>query len=258
MNLPSSLCFLGLVACLPLLRQEQAAEPEAGALSDPGVWLDAEQGLVGLRASVLIKEDLLEYLLVAPNGAAHESLFLTDVSPTLLNAMLLGAGAEAGSNARWEEVDPEDVEEGARPYRVLEPEGPPEARFLPYVAWREDGETYFFRVEDVLTNLATGRSMRRHPWIYLGSRMASMREGEPQRFLAEVEGNLINVAFFFEGNTLLTASLEACSSQTIWVGNQALLPPRETPVVLLFAREPLQVFPPAWEAHLEPAKADGD
>lgn len=212
----------------------------SGALA-PGLWLDAERGIVALAAEVLVKEDLLEYLLVAPHGATHESLFVSAVSPTLVNAALLAAGAEPGLNARFA-VGNEAGEEGEA--RVLAPEGPASARFLPYVCWQEDGEDYFLRVEDVVTNLASGRSMRRHPWIYLGSRLVPGDDGGPPVFLAEAEGNLINIAFFFEGNTLFTAALEACLSQTIWIGNRALLPARGTPVVLLFSRERL-TQPPA-------------
>jgi hypothetical protein len=216
-----------------------------------GLWIDAERGVVALRAQVLVKEDLLEYLLVAPHGAAHESLFVTELSPTVLNATLVALGAQPGSNARWEELAPDPDDPARDPFRVHLPDGGPRSRFLPYVAWREDGETYFFRVEDVVTNLATGRSMRRHPWVYLGSRFATLRSGKEEVFVAEAEGNLVNISFFFEGNTLFTSALEACESQTIWVANRALLPPTATPVVLLFARERLARFPDEWAAALD-------
>lgn len=216
--------------------------PRAGAeQAAGGLWIDPARGIVALRAEVLVKEDLLEYLLVAAHGATHESLFVTDVAPTLLNAALLAAGAQPGRNASWEEVPGAT---GRDAYRVVPPDGDAPARFRPYVAWREDGEDYFFRVEDTVVNLESGRSMRRHDWIYLGSRFAGGEQGGEPEFLAQAEGNLINLSFFFEGNTLLTAALPACLSQTIWVGNRALLPERGSGVTLVLSRTPLGGLPP--------------
>jgi hypothetical protein len=243
-----------------LLASAPAAPPVPSAraqdASKSGVWIDAERGIVALRAAVLVKEDLLEYLLVAPHGATHESLFLTEIAPSVVNAALLAAGAEPGENARWEREPTtlgKDGEVARGEVRVFEPHGGTAASFLPYVAWREDGEDYFFRVEDLVTNLESGRSMRRHAWVYLGSRFAPAgRAGadEGDEFLADVEGNLVNISFFFEGNTLFTAALPACRSQTIWVGNRALLPEPGTPVVMLFSRERLTGLPDECRAAL--------
>lgn len=229
-------------------RQDSVALDQV--LAQSGMRLDADLGVVSIPAAVLVKDDLLEYLLVGPRGAAHESLFVTDVRPSVLNAALLLLGVEPGANARWEPVeDPApDGEEG----RVVPPAGD---GFLLYAAWREDEEIYFFRVEDLLSNLETGRSMRRHRWVFLGSRFHAPREGEPEVFVADVEQNLINVAFFFQGNTLLTAALPECLEQTIWVANPWLLPPRDTRVALLFARRALSHLPDGWEEAVPRAPA---
>lgn len=236
--------------------------PRGQEAAASGMWIDAERGIVALRAAVLVKEDLLEYLLVAPHGATHESLFLTEIAPSVVNAALLAAGAEPGQNARWEREPAstgKDGEVARGEVRVFEPSGGPAASFLPYVYWREDGEDYFFRVEDLVTDLESGRSMRRHAWIYLGSRFAPVghaehdaRDGADKgdEFLADAEGNLVNISFFFEGNTLFTAALPACRSQTIWVGNRALLPERGTPVVMVFSRERLAGLPDECRAAL--------
>ena len=236
----------------PSVSEDVGDTGDAGRSGDKGgMWIDAERGCVALQGSVLVRDDLLEYLLIAPHGAAHESLFSTEVSATLWNAALLGLGVVEGQNASWEETGDEDD-----PYRIHVPRGEG-AELLPYVAWKEDGETYFFRTEDLIVDLATGRSMRRHPWIFLGSRIAPPKRGEEPRFLAELTGNLVNLAFFFEGNTIVTAAHPACVSQTIWVGNAALLPPRGTPVLLIFARERLAALPAAWDALLIDSAAGG-
>ncbi len=234
----------------------QADVPQAGAeleqaLAQEGLVLEREAGVLSVPAVVQIKNELLEYLLVGANGAMHESLFVTRVRPSLLNAALLLCGVEPGRNAHWEERS--GVDERGRPnMQVYPPEGD---GFYLYVAWREAGETYFFRAEDLVRNLESGRSLRRHRWVYLGSRFLALKPGQPESFLADVEGNLINLSFFFQGNTLLTSAVEECFEQTIWAANEWLLPERGQPVRLFFARAPLEHLTPAWVAALPEVEA---
>ncbi|MEM7306744.1 MAG: YdjY domain-containing protein [Planctomycetota bacterium] len=222
-------------------------------LEEGGVRLDHERGTVSIAARALVRYDLLEYLLVAPGGAAHESLFVTDIQPSLLNAGLLAIGAQVGTNASWERIDPpptlEERRAGKRPYRVFPPEGPEGQGLLLYVAWREGDETFFFRVEDLVANLETGRSMRRHPWVYLGSTFLEDDDGQ-EVFAADVEGNLINISFFREGHTLMTPALPECEDQSIWMPNAWLVPPRDAGVELIFSSTPLTSLPDEWRDRL--------
>jgi hypothetical protein len=242
----------------PAPRQEPVSDDVRQALEKEGIVLDRELGVLSIPATVLIKNDLLEYLLVGPHGAAHESLFLTQVRPSLLNAAMLLLGVEPGRNAYREETG--GVDEKGRPNVEVHP--PDGDGFFLYAAWREQGETYFFRVEDLLRNLESGRSLRRHRWVYLGSRFQALKPGASESFLADIEGNLINLSFFFQGNTLLSAALPECYVQTIWAANEWLLPERGAPLRLVFAREPLATLPPALAAALPeavvPAAAGGD
>lgn len=244
--------LLALLLGLPLSAtravQDAAARADAQdtlerTLAAEGIGLDLERGAVSLPATVLIREELLEYLLVGPGGAAHESLFTTRVRPSLLNAALLLSGVGKGQNARW--VKPEGASESddVADRKLVPPSGD---GFYLYAGWREAGENFFFRVEDLIANLETGRTMRRHRWVFLGSRFASLREGEPEVFVADVMGNLVNLAFFFGGDTLVTAALEECLEQTIWVANAWLVPPSEQPVRLFFTREPVSELVPEW------------
>jgi len=261
----SCLALSVLAFCPPSAsaRPRQADAPQAAqvelrqALEKEGIVLDLEDQLLSLPATVLIKNELLEYLLVGPNGAMHESLFLTPVRPSLLNAALLLLGVEPGRNAHWEERA--GVDERGRPNKAIYP--PQGDGFYLYAAWREAGETYFFRAEDLVRNLESGRSLRRHRWVYLGSRFLVLKKDQPESFLADVEGNLINLSFFFQGNTLLTSAIEECFEQTIWAANEWLLPERGQPVRLFFARAPLECLTPAMLATLPEARqgaSDGE
>jgi hypothetical protein len=90
--------------------------------------------------------------------------------------------------------------------------------------------------------------------VFLGSRFATLRANEPEVFVADAEGNLINLSFFFEGNTLLTAALDECIEQTIWAANAWLVPPRGEPVRLFFSRDPIPRLEPQWLEKLPEAK----
>ena len=236
--------------------QEGGAADEAqrallSTLAEGGVDVDLAAGAVSIEAAVLVKGDLLEYLLVGPGGAAHESLFVTGVTPSLLNAGMLALGVEAGTNATWELVEPapslEERRAGKKPYRVLSPAGD---GFHVYAAWREGGEEFFYRVEDLIANLRTGRAMVRHAWVFLGSTFIEPRPGEGEVFAADLEQNLVNLTFFREGHTLATAALEDCEDQSIWIANTWLLPEREAHVRLIFARGPLKETPASLSAKL--------
>jgi hypothetical protein len=229
---------LGLHARAPQESTPDAAEALRTELERSGIRLDLARGLVAIPATVDVRGELLEYLLVGPRGAAHESLLVTDVRPSLLNVALLALGATPGRNARW---NLEGSGEGTE--RILPPEGD---GFFLHVAWREEQEVYFFRVEDLIANLASGCSMRRDRWVYLGSRMIEPAPAEGDAFVADLEENLINLTFFYQGNTLLTAALPECVDQSIWIANSWLLPPRESPVLLLLSRAPLERIPEGW------------
>jgi hypothetical protein len=138
-----------------------------------------------------------------------------------------------------------------------------------YVAWKQEQELYCYRVEDLVRNLLRGHSMQRHAWIYLGSRMLPRppsRKADPQPpgapaevFAADVYQNLINISFFHDGFTLLTAALPESVEQTIWMPNAWLVPERGTRLAMIFALEPFNVLPPEIVAELpsvDPAERD--
>ncbi len=225
----------------------EAAEALERAFRDAGVQLDHAAGVAAFRATVGVRDDLLEYLLVNPHGAVHEALFVTQAPAEVLNAALLALGAERGTNVAYVQKDPPPSEAeqraGVRAFDVVPPKGP--GLYL-YAAWREGGETYFFRVEDLVRDLERGRTLRRHGWVYLGSRWnTSQRPGAVPQFAATAEGNLVCITFFSQGNTLLTSALPECVSQTTWLPNGWLLPEAGAEVQLFCARQPLVAPPPS-------------
>jgi hypothetical protein len=236
--------------------QDDPMDTLRGVLGAEGIELDREAGAVSLPVQMLVTRELLEYVLVGPSGSAHESLLVTEAKPSLINAAILAAGVEPGQNAFWQPVEPfptdEEIQNGAAHHELVLPSGD---GVLPYLAWREGDEVYLVRVEDAICDLAVGRSMRRHRWVYIGSRFATLRKGGPEVYLADEEQNLINLTFFTEGNTLVTASLPECQTQTIWRANDWILPPRGESVRLILAHKPLDRVPESFLASLpEPSR----
>jgi hypothetical protein len=161
------------------------------------------------------------------------------VPGSVLNVGLLALGVEPGANATWRpkqpQPTPEEVRAGAERFDVTPPSG--DSLYL-YLGWRSGGETYFFRIEDLIRNLAAGRAMRRHAWVYLGSKMVpSGRKDGGEAFAADVYQNLICVSFFPEGYTLLTGALEECLDDSIWMLNAWLLPERGTRLAMIASRQ---------------------
>lgn len=126
-------------------------------------------------------------------------------------------------------------------FRIELPSG--DGLFL-YAAWRSEGEAYFFRVEDLLANVRQERAMRRHRFVYLGSRWVEPKPGAQPAFAADLEQNLINLVFFSAGNTLLTAAVREAENEEAWFANPWLLPESDQPVLFLLSRRALETLPP--------------
>jgi hypothetical protein len=225
--------------------QEDPRAQVERAFQEQGIQVNIADRRCSFPVDICVRQDLLEYVLVTETGAAHESLLSTPVVPSVLNTALVTLGAKKGENVRWVEKNPppseEQIRNGAATYDVLPPTG---ETFFMYLAWAQDGETYFYRLEDLITNLERGRAMRRHGWVYLGSRMVQPKPTEPTEVLAaDLEGNLINLSYFRAGNTLFTACLDDCLKQTIWAPNAPLLPPTASRLTMIFSHDRLNALP---------------
>ncbi len=237
-------------ASLPLMKETSATEQDEPlqdlqqVFKESGIHLDLERKLCSIDASVAVRDELLEYLLVSSHGAAHESLFVTSTNPSVLNTAMIALGVQPGQNATWGPKEPapteDELKRGVSPYDVVPPTGD---GFYIYAAWKTADETYFYRIEDLLRNLSTGRSMQRHRWVYLGSRMVEWETPGEFKFAAEMLGNLINIAYFEQGDTMVTGAIPECVEQSIWVGNSWLLPERSGSVKLIFSVDRLGSLP---------------
>jgi hypothetical protein len=228
---------------------EEAAEVER-EFAKAGIRVDRAAGALSFAASIQVRDDLLEYLLVNPHGAVHEALFVTNVPADWLNVAFLALGLQRGQNVEYVQKDPqpspEELRAGTRAFDIVPPRG--DGVHL-YATWREGDEVFFYRIEDLVRDLDRGRTMRRHTWVYLGSRfIESRRSGGEQLFAAKAEGNLACISFFSPGNTLLTAALPECVAQSSWLPNSWLLPPVGSEVLLIASRVALLTPPQTMES----------
>ncbi|MFT5198245.1 MAG: hypothetical protein ACI87O_000901 [Planctomycetota bacterium] len=223
---------------------QEPSEPEQPVVE---IHLAKDRTWLSLPVNLEVTGDYLEYLLVNPHGSMHESLLSTQVGAERLNAMLLVLGLQPGKNAEWKSVvaaDPSTPAGGARnqpareTYEVTAPSG--DSAYI-YLAWMEGEERYFFRLEDLIRDLDRGRTMRRHPLVYLGSFMAEGHNGPA--FAATKEGNLINAALMRNGATLFTTGLVECDKQSNWLANSWLLPQRGSELAFVVSTHILHSAP---------------
>ncbi|MCP5023182.1 MAG: hypothetical protein GY930_15600 [bacterium] len=240
---------LGLGAALMVISAGWPQGQESGAAKQPAttMHLAKDRSWLSVPVNLEVTGDYLEYLLVNPHGAMHESLLSTKVDAESLNTMLLVLGLKPGKNAEWRSVQENQASTqagGARnqpareTYEVIAPNG--DGAFF-YLAWFEGEERFFYRLEDLVRDLDRGRTMRRHALVYLGSFMAQGANGPV--FSATKEGNLINTALMRNGSTLFTTGLVECDKQSNWLANAWLLPARGSKLSLVISTKVLHCAP---------------
>ncbi len=241
------------VAVVPESRQEpqqEQANPLLQELAQNGVHLDLKRKLIQVDAEICQDREPLEYLLITENGKDHESLLRSNgLSAQALNTAMLLLGVQAGSNVVYKEIDPpptrEEFEAGAPLYEIQPPAGD---GFYLYVTWEGtntagESETYFYRAEDLVVNVAGDRTYQRGKWVYLGSRFIRPHKDAEEFFAAEGEGNLISICYFSPANQLLTGADMEADNQYIWYPNMFLLPEIGHEVKFLISLEKLDSVP---------------
>lgn len=211
---------------VPVPNPEQAAVTNmvirpagAGVFEIGRVRLSKSDRTVTFPAVVNARQGPMEYFLVAPYGATHESVLRTEAQPYHVHiAMLLldargdphppGAPGQAGFPTRQIE-NPWKRAIGGDPITVE-------------VAWIGEGRTNRHRAEDLVYNLAEHAPMVPGPWTYSGSLIV---EGT---FIAQ--GNGAIAALIGNPSALINNPRKGSENDDIWTVNTNALPPVGTPV----------------------------
>ena len=191
------------------------------------IQIDFKNKTITVPVVVNAPTDSIEYVLIHRNGKAHEAVLITHAKPSVLNSAFVFLGLKEGKNFALKEKDPmppeAELRKGVSPWIEILPEG--QELFMTVSLELEDGKQKVMAVEDLLFDLHTQRPVTGTKWIYLGGRMAQLYRGEPEVFMADMEGNLISTCYMRPKNHLLTMKHERSRDDQNWWLSEACPPP---------------------------------
>ncbi len=238
---------------------KKGTEASRAKLEEQGVYLDLEGGFVAVRGATFHDRESLgypiEYLIVTEYGRTHEAVFLIRARPQVLNNCLLAIGLEPGQGMRFEKIDPAP-DSPAKPW-VTHPASGPVVDLQ--VQWIDErGQSQAMPLESMLVDLETGEDLEGRGWIYVGSRMGSFRQGREmvERYMADVYGNIVAIYLDGQGNCLFERNTLEGVDRAYTI-HPDRLPPRNTPVTLLFKPTDKSVAPREMDASTESQEQEG-
>jgi len=216
----------------PKSEPEQAAEPvkpsviklDETTYQVGGVIFDQKTRQIRFPTKVNMAEGLLEYLIVLQQGKAHESLLITEISPTHLNLAftllrypasqeLFSIIGEGGHMTRERPDVPAEVKAGAR--------------ITIDVEWTENGVTRRVPVNEWIHNPANDTALAAGPWIYSGS---DFSEG---KYVPEMTGD-IGAIMVAPAAMINYPGIDNLDDVT-WFAFEKRVPPQGTNVTVIIA-----------------------
>jgi hypothetical protein len=204
--------------------------PETLAMVElsPGVFqigklrLDKKARSVTFPGKLNMTKELVEYVLVTPEGSTHESVLTSDIQPTDLHFAMLLLGAKGSgllapqpSEAPPGQLDAEYLKKAPR----LKGDN-----VHVTVKWTDkSGKDRMNPVEDWLINDETKKPAPQGFWVYTGSMF-----GADGAFLAQQLGFFISVVT--NPAALINNPRKGNDNDRIWAVNEKAVPPLETPL----------------------------
>lgn len=224
------LLLFGALFAGSLPAQEPVAPPIMQEIS-PGVFQIGKLRLDKIARSVSFPgrlnqgKDLIEYVLVTPMGATHESLLTSEVQPSDLHFAMLLLGAKGAGLLAPQPVDAPPGQIDADYLRKAPRLKGDNLTFA--VKWKDkDGKEQSAQVEDWLMNADNGKPAPRGPWIYSGSMF-----GAEGGFLAQQEGMFASVVT--NPAALINNPRPGNDSDKLWAVNEKAVPPVETLIEII-------------------------
>lgn len=212
-------------------------------LAKEGATVDFEKKVVEVRGAILLDRMNtsypIEYLIVNESGFTHESLGIVRVTPSKLNAAFLAMGLSPGQTVQFKKREPlppvEKLITGEeREFDFIAPKG-----HLVDISlrWKDDQGEHLHPIEDMVRYLTNGASLPRRGFVYIGSRFTKMIiDGERvERYIADVEGNLVALYLGGFGNCLFDMNSDEGVEPYLYDVNTALVPPPGTVVTFVFS-----------------------
>lgn len=228
---------IALLAASPLLAQAppQFAAPKElskGIFSVGVVRLDKNASTVTFPAKVNMSDGLLEYLMVSPQGAVHESLFTSEAAPQDVHLAMLLLGAKGMVQKFDQEPARIDAEYLARAPKLMGDS------ILLSVKWtdKEGKEQSAAPEKWIMRRIFTPRKptkdvpMEAGPWIYTGSYFYE------NQFVAQKDGTFAAMVTY--PGALINNPRAGANDDHIWFVNTAAVPQPGTPVQFSIQLEP--------------------
>jgi hypothetical protein len=231
------ICALALAAT-PLLAQtppefKPPKEISPGIFEFGAVRLDKNTGTVTFPAKVNMNDGLVEYLMVSPQGATHESILVSDVAPQEVHMAMLLLGAK-GMAAPKDGRTPGRID---AEFLARAPKLTGDKIFLT-ARWKDSaGKGHSAPVErwlarKIFTPKKPTKTVTAEdgPWLYTGSYFYE------DRFLAQVEGAFAAVVTF--PSALINNPRTGSNDDHMWFVKTEAIPPVGTPVEFIIKLEP--------------------
>lgn len=207
-----------------------AAAAESGA--EYGIELTKDE--VRVRAELLLRAGLLEYLAVLNGGKEHEALIalVGDVDPEEPRPRDFGARLNNAIQALG-------LKRG-RPLRITRfGSEPPEGQnvYL-YLEWETGGERQVVRASDLVWNRVVGAPMGHDEWVYVGSSWVPGRNPGEVEFAADLTAEF--AATYSAVNTIIDNTSEGAVDDTVFIVATPRVPEDVKFVTLIVRAEPLE------------------
>jgi len=209
-----------------------------------GVTIDFDRRVVEVKGVVLLDGMNagypIEYLMVTEGGFTHESLSLVRCTPSKLNAAFLALGLEPGKTVEFKKKDPvpplEKLISGeAKEFDVVPPKGPIVDLS---VRWTDKaGKERLHPIEDLIAYITNSRPIPRRGFVFVGSRFRRVLIGaqRSERFMADVEGNVVSLYLSGFGNCLFDQNSAEGAEGYLYDINPDVAPPAGTKVSFVFS-----------------------
>lgn len=164
----------------------------------------------------------LELIACTRDSREHESLVVTSAKPSHIHAALLLLGLEPGTPER---LDPSAPMPATGPTLRIE------------ILFKADNQTTTRRVEELIINAKTGKTLPNQQWVFAGSRFLPKPNNNgttTEVYDADGTGTLIGLATFGSETIAPRAgfSPQASVAEPVWIARKETLPKIGTPVTV--------------------------
>ena len=173
------------------------------------VTLDQSARRISFPATVNLREETVEYVVVHKTGKAHESLFRTDARPQDIHLAMLLLGVKPVMT-NWFGADGKAPPRGDQVW--IE------------VTWTDLYSRHQMRIEDLVLNKETSRTLPRGDWIYNGSNFSE------DRFTAQRDGSIVSI--HIDPDALINNPRPGRENDDLYRPHAEKLPPIGTAVVI--------------------------